>query len=290
MANRWRDEGRYDQDNRGDYRRDTRPGYRGNDEARDDDGSGLRYGEMSMSERYRGSEASTYRGSSNERDYDDYVRTPYERGNYWEDRQRQSSAYGANDDWQSSQRYRNDRATTGGQYERSRADYGPGGRSFGDGGFPSRNYGRDGYNARYSRDNERGFAERAGDEVRSWFGDDEASRRREQDEHRGRGPKNYTRSDERIREDVCDRLSDDPRIDASDIDVQVSGGEVTLSGTVRDRDLKRRAEDTAEDISGVKNVQNNLRVNNDRDYSGSSGQLGTGRSASGTSTLGGKSG
>jgi len=79
-------------------------------------------------------------------------------------------------------------------------------------------------------------------------------------EHRGKGPKNYTRSDDRIREDVNDRLSDDPRLDASEIEVQVSSCEVTLTGTVNTRDDKRRAEDIAEQISGVKHVQNNLRV------------------------------
>jgi hypothetical protein len=31
-----------------------------------------------------------------------------------------------------------------------------------------------------------------------------------QGRHRGRGPKGYTRSDDRIREEVCDRLTDDP--------------------------------------------------------------------------------
>jgi len=79
-------------------------------------------------------------------------------------------------------------------------------------------------------------------------------------EHRGRGPKNYTRSDDRIREDVNDRLTDDTWLDASDIDVQVSGSEVTLTGTVSSRDDKRRAEDLAEQVSGVRHVQNNLRV------------------------------
>lgn len=78
--------------------------------------------------------------------------------------------------------------------------------------------------------------------------------------HSGRGPKNYTRSDDRIREDVNDRLTDDPHIDASEIDVKVSNCEVTLTGTVESRDEKRRAEDCAEAVSGVKNVQNNLRV------------------------------
>jgi hypothetical protein len=78
--------------------------------------------------------------------------------------------------------------------------------------------------------------------------------------HRGRGPKNYVRSDERIREDVSDRLADHAHLDASEIDVQVQNGEVTLSGTVDDRMSKRRAEDCADDVSGVKHVQNNLRV------------------------------
>lgn len=79
-------------------------------------------------------------------------------------------------------------------------------------------------------------------------------------EHRGRGPRGYQRSDERIREDVSDRLSDDGMVDASDIEVSVRGGEVTLSGTVSSRDQKRRAEDIAEAVSAVTNVQNNLRV------------------------------
>lgn len=123
------------------------------------------------------------------------------------------------------------------------------------GGYRSaRSYGND-------WDEDRGFFERAGDEVASWFGDDDAARRREMDaRYRGRGPKNYTRSDERISEDVNDRLADDAHIDASGIEVSVSGGEVTLNGTVTERFAKRHAEDLAERVSGVKHVQNNLRV------------------------------
>lgn len=105
---------------------------------------------------------------------------------------------------------------------------------------------------------ERGFLDRAGDEVLSWFGDRDARRRRELD-HRGRGPKSYVRSDERIREDVNDRLTEDVWVDASEIEVSVAEGEVTLSGTVEDRRSKRRAEDVADDVTGVKHVQNNLR-------------------------------
>ena len=78
--------------------------------------------------------------------------------------------------------------------------------------------------------------------------------------HRGRGPKGYTRSDDRIREEVCDRLTDDPVVDASDVEVNVSNSEVTLSGTVDSREERRRAEECAERVSGVTHVQNNLRV------------------------------
>jgi hypothetical protein len=78
--------------------------------------------------------------------------------------------------------------------------------------------------------------------------------------HRGRGPKGYRRSDQRIHEDVCERLTEDRFIDASNIEVVVKDGEVILSGTVSSRGLKRRAEDLAETASGVAHVQNNLRI------------------------------
>jgi osmotically-inducible protein OsmY len=112
----------------------------------------------------------------------------------------------------------------------------------------------------------RSWSDKAGDEVRSWFGDAGAERRRDWDatvdaSHRGRGPKDYKRSDERIREDVNDWLTDDPVLDASDITVTVSDGEVTLNGTVTSRFAKRRAEDCADSVSGVGPVQNTLRVN-----------------------------
>jgi osmotically-inducible protein OsmY len=118
---------------------------------------------------------------------------------------------------------------------------------------------------RYGRGADRGFFERVGDELRSWFGDEEAERRRQMDarrseSHSGRGPRGYQRSDERIREDVNDRLTDDWRVDASDIEVTVSSGVVTLSGRVDNRDDKRRAEEIAEDVKGVKDVTNQLRI------------------------------
>ena len=193
---------------------------------------------------------------------------------------------------------------------------------------------------------ERGFFDRATDEMRSWFGDEEAERRRRMDERRygregeryrgeydptggryyrsgyesqtgregyggqspferrrygsesygspyrggpgysgegyyspyaesssyteiwmmpgpytGQGPVSYKRSDERIREDICERLTQHGLVDASRIEVEVTQGEVTLRGSVNSRGAKRMAEETAESVSGVKDVQNQLRVN-----------------------------
>ncbi len=76
----------------------------------------------------------------------------------------------------------------------------------------------------------------------------------------GRGPKGYKRTDERIREDVCERLSRDDDVDASEIEVRVKDGEVTLDGSVMTRSMKHHAENLAEDVSGVRDVTNNLKV------------------------------
>ena len=221
----------------------------------------------------------------------------------------------------------------------------------------------------YGRE-DRGFMERTGDEVRSWFGDEEAERRRRMDERDreqyrerdfgrdygpggerwrgeerwrgreelgggrqrdygitgyrgeagfgtrygggytgtyaaaedyprsyggrygfgwetgrrgefvGRGPKGYQRSDARINEDVCDRLTDAADVDASNVEVRVNNGEVTLSGSVMNREEKRRAEDLIESISGVREVHNNLRVARSQETTmGTTGTAGIGATA-----------
>lgn len=143
-----------------------------------------------------------------------------------------------------------------------RRNYNRGGGNFGGGSYGSDyNRGR----REYDNSDERGWWDRTSDEVSSWFGDEDAERRREQDkrrsgQHRGKGPKGYSRSDDRIKEDINDRLSDDVFIDASEIEVTVSSGEVTLTGSVGTRIEKRRAEDIAEEVSAVKNVENRLRL------------------------------
>ena len=77
---------------------------------------------------------------------------------------------------------------------------------------------------------------------------------------RGRGPKGYQRSDERLKEIICERLMDDPNIDASEITVEVRNLEVTLEGTVDDRREKYEIEEFVERCGGVKDVKNQLRV------------------------------
>lgn len=109
-----------------------------------------------------------------------------------------------------------------------------------------------------------------------------------QGRHFGKGPKGYQRSDERIKEDVNEALSRHWDLDASDIEVQVQNGEVTLTGTVDSREAKRYAEDAAERSFGVKDVENKLKVKKDRNASWSS-EMDT-SSTSSSSKSGSKSG
>jgi len=201
---------------------------------------------------------------------------------------------------------------------------------------------------RYGR-SDRGPVARATDEVRSWFGDDDAQRRRERDDRDndrwnrddrwrgtssstdidrdrdrsreygyargsqefgpegygapvrysrfgtgygqegssyrqgyaqsterwrvpgpfvGRGPRGYQRSEERIREEINDRLTAHGLLDASDVNLQIQNGEVTLTGFVDSREAKRAAEDCAEDVSGVREVHNHLRIRSHADDTG----------------------
>jgi hypothetical protein len=78
--------------------------------------------------------------------------------------------------------------------------------------------------------------------------------------HAGRGPKHWRRADERIREDVCEALTRHPAIDAGELEVDVREGVVTLRGAVENRTAKRLAEDIAESVSGVTDVQAEMHV------------------------------
>jgi len=50
---------------------------------------------------------------------------------------------------------------------------------------------------------------------------------------------------------ITDRLTDDPGVDASGIEITVADWEVTLSGMVTTRFERRRAGDIVEAVSGV---------------------------------------
>jgi hypothetical protein len=74
------------------------------------------------------------------------------------------------------------------------------------------------------------------------------------------GPKGYQRSDDRILDDLCQRLAHGYRLDLRDVSVAVEDGTVTLTGSVGDRQQKYRLEDISEDTFGVKEVRNLVRV------------------------------
>lgn len=73
-------------------------------------------------------------------------------------------------------------------------------------------------------------------------------------------PEADVRSDELLKEIICEQLADDPRIDAGDVSVEVERSEVTLHGTVRDREQRNAIEDLIADVVGVNQIHNHLSV------------------------------
>ncbi len=74
----------------------------------------------------------------------------------------------------------------------------------------------------------------------------------------GRFPKNYTRSDDRIRDEICDRLGQTYDLDPSDVEVKVDGGVVMLSGSVPERWMRYQIEHVCDGVAGVRDVQNDI--------------------------------
>ena len=108
--------------------------------------------------------------------------------------------------------------------------------------------------------------------------------------YRGIGPRNYSRSDERIREDINERLTEADDLDASDLTVEVSKGVVTLSGGVDERWMKHRAEDLADGCIGVRDVRNQVQVRGSssaRDRSATGGMEASGGVRVGSSEVSG---
>jgi osmotically-inducible protein OsmY len=84
------------------------------------------------------------------------------------------------------------------------------------------------------------------------------------------GPRDFQRSDARIREDVCERLAAEPAVDVSEVTVEVNDATVRLEGTVRHRQMKHHIEDISAACLGVKDVENRIRVNRPGPDSGTS--------------------
>lgn len=163
---------------------------------------------------------------------------------YWSDRgYREATGYGEfdNPEWRSegeSEQYFGTGSHYGGGFGTA-----PGSRASGAGSIGASGFAREG----------------AWSEENDWSPEQESARR---ESYRGLGPKGYTRSDERLRETICDRLTDDPRIDASEIEVDVQDQRVTLRGSVSDRRTKYAVEDLVES-TGAREIDNNLRVRRD---------------------------
>jgi len=104
-----------------------------------------------------------------------------------------------------------------------------------------------------------------------------------QDSHRGRGPKGYERSDERLREIICERLTDDPWIDASDVSIEVSNKTVRLTGSVNNRQTKYEIEELIERSTNVREIDNQLRVQSPQSRNRGDAGFGTSNQAASSS-------
>jgi hypothetical protein len=83
---------------------------------------------------------------------------------------------------------------------------------------------------------------------------------RQERNNQGKGPRNYHRPDERILEDIYNRIAADWNLDAIDVDIKVDAGVVHLAGQVRDRTVRHRIEDITEAVRGVKSIENKIRI------------------------------
>jgi|GEM_PF-1103096 len=169
-----------------------------------------------------------------------------------------SRNYGSNRDYASNRDY-----GSGRDQQQHRPQYGDYDRSYGWGhsqrGSEDRERQRELGSQRYRADND---YSRDNDEHES-FGDQlrEAGQKIARSVKRAfRGPKGYKRSDDRIREDVSDRLGENPWLNCSEVEVVVSNGEVTLTGSVNSRQEKFLLEEIADDVNGVSEVHNQVRV------------------------------
>lgn len=263
--NRWRRDANRSRDEEWDYR-----GYPSGGRMRDYDrdyeassGRGFDYGRFYNSGYGRGyydydrDYGSAGRGRW-EQDYDPDYEMNYRRGQYNYDNERD---YGYNRGRSSPGRYGQGNYGRG-MSDRSGRQTGYGGGQYGYGSYGRSQYG--GYGSGFGVEDYESFSDYDEDFDRDYEEEPAYFTYTEYwvipGPYSGMGPQGYQRSDERIFEEVCERLTRHGRLDASDVEVEVRGGEVFLRGQVDTRQAKRMAEDTVESIGGVKEVHNDLRV------------------------------
>jgi osmotically-inducible protein OsmY len=241
---------------------------------------------MALSDFWRGRRDRSDRDDNRWQDSRNQSRSDFGRPNYAGDDYgferrgwRSGSDYYGDDPRRFDQQRSRHSAEWGGSSQRFEEDRPRGNSAFNDRWQNSYGEGASSYGQRSDWSGDYGFEDRDRDEARWWnersgqSGGDIYSAQSGQ--FRGRGPRGYRRSDERIREEVCECLTDDERIDATNVQVDVKDCEVTLSGSVNSREEKRRAEDLIERLSGVKDVHNTLRVVNEGGLIEGGGDRGT---------------
>lgn len=76
----------------------------------------------------------------------------------------------------------------------------------------------------------------------------------------GYGPKGYRRSDQKLKDEARLLLNQDPILDSSNINIEVFNNVIFLRGFVDSRKDKKRAEFLIEDIFGIEDIQNQLKI------------------------------
>ena len=174
---------------------------------------------------------------------DEFRRERNAREPFWRSSEGDRAIRSPDEEFETSGPYRQPREPYGETYTRREGAFG--GSEYGRAGYGRPDYGRSSFDGTYAP---------------SPYGSTGSLSPSARGGYAGRGPKGYTRSDDRINEDVCERLSWNDEVDATEITVRVKDGEVTLEGTVETRHMKRLAEDISEDVPGVLDVHNQLRV------------------------------
>lgn len=179
-------------------------------------------------------------------------------------------------EWQGRRDYQgssgsSNRSFGSGDYGRQSQRYSSGEDSSNQQGYGGQNFNRQSQTS-FGRDQEYGQGSGQGFTSQNYGQQSQSSGMQSGRSYRGMGPKGYTRSDERLKEDISEKLMENDEIDASDVTIECREGVVTLEGTVNERRLKHRIEDIVEQCHGVKDIENRLTVKRDGQSQSSRGK------------------